>query len=267
MNGSFIIRKGRNMKNNLFALFIVLAVFTSCVKEEKWIPLFNGRDLSGWTVKFSGYPAGENFNNTFLVEAGIMKVSYAEYDTFRGEYGHIFYHEPFSHYRLRLEYRFVSSQAPGGPAWGFKNSGVMFHSQSPESMLPDQDFPVSIEVQFLGGTGEGSRPTANVCTPGTHVMMNGQIITDHCIPSRSASFHGDEWVAVELIVHGDSIIHHIVNGDTVLTYTKPQTGGEMPEGFPLAEGTPLKSGYIALQAESHPVEFRKVELLRLDKKK
>ena len=67
----------------------------------------------------------------------------------------------------------------------------------------------------------------------------------------------------ELIVLGDSIIHHLVNGDTVLTYTQPQIGGDLPEGFPLLEGTLLSSGYIALQAESHPFHFRKVELLDL----
>jgi hypothetical protein len=33
----------------------------------------------------------------------------------------------------------------------------------------------------------------------------------------------------------------------------------------MAQGTPLREGYIALQSESHPVEFRKVELLNLEK--
>ena len=151
----------------------------------------------------------------------------------------------------------------GGAGWAFKNSGVMFHSQSAPSMLPDQRFPVSIEAQFLGGDSVGVRPTMNLCTPGTHVVLDGKLHTRHCINSSSETYRGEEWVSVELVVLGDEIIHHIVEGDTVLSYTKPQIGGDLPEGFPLIEGTLLESGYIALQAESHPFEFRKVELLDL----
>ncbi|MCK4749833.1 MAG: DUF1080 domain-containing protein, partial [Bacteroidales bacterium] len=190
---------------------------------------------------------------------------YDEYDQFSEEFGHIFYKTPYSHYKLRVEYRIVGEQVPGGQGWALKNSGVMFHAQSPETMLLDQPFPVSIEAQFLGGNGEGERPTGNLCTPGTHVVMNGELITRHCISSSSKTIHGEEWVYFEQVVYGDSIIHHIVDGDTVLTYSKPQIGGDLPEGFPLAQGTPLTSGYIALQAESHPYEFRKVELLDLSR--
>lgn len=232
---------------------------------ENWIQLFNGKNLDGWTIKISKHPLNENFNNTFRVENGMMVTRYDQYDTFDGEYGHIFYNTPYSHYKLRVEYRVVGEQVKGGAGWALKNSGVMFHAQSPESMGLDQDFPVSIEAQFLGGTGEGERPTGNLCTPGTHVVLNGELFKPHCVSSTSKTYHGEEWVAFELVVYGDSIIHHIVEGDTVLTYSKPQIGGDLPEGFPLAEGTPLTSGYIALQAESHPFEFRKVELLDLSR--
>jgi len=228
------------------------------------MPLFNGKDLSGWDIKMTGYPLNENYNNTFRVEDGVMKVSYDQYDKFNGEYGHIFYKEPFSHYKLRIEYRFTGDQVPGGESWAFRNSGVMLHSQSAASMLTDQDFPVSIEGQLLGGDGVSERPTGNVCTPGTNIVINGELITQHCTNSTSKTYNGDVWVYAEFVVLGDSIIHHIIEGDTVMTYTKPQIGGDLPEGFPLAEGTLLKKGYICLQAESHPVEFRKVELLKLE---
>jgi hypothetical protein len=235
------------------------------VEAETWIQLFNGENLDGWTIKMNKYPINENFNSTFRVENGMMVTRYDQYDQFDAEYGHIFYKTPYSHYKLRVEYRVVGEQVPGGQGWALKNSGVMFHAQSPESMHVNQEFPVSIEAQFLGGTGEGDRPTGNLCTPGTHVVMDSELITRHCTPSTSATFHGEEWVSFELVVYGDSIIHHLVQGDTVLTYSRPQIGGDLPEGFPLAEGTPLTSGYIALQAESHPYEFRKVELLDLSK--
>ena len=181
------------MKKILILFVIALFVLSCKTKKEEWIRLFNGKDLTGWDIKIKGFPLNVNYKNTFRVEDGVMKVNYDEYEKFNNEFGHIFYKEPFSSYKLRIEYRFTGDQVPGGPSWAFRNSGVMLHSQSAVSMNLEQDFPVSIEAQFLGG--------------------------------------------------------------------------DLPEGFPLAEGTLLKDGYICLQAESHPVEFRKVEVLKLEDKR
>lgn len=233
---------------------------------EQWIQLFNGDNFDGWDLKIAGYEMNDNFANTFRVEDGMMKVRYDGYDTFTNQFGHIFYNEKFSHYRLRVEYRFIGEQVTGGPGWAFKNSGVMFHSQSAASMEKDQSFPVSLEGQFLGGTKEGERPTMNLCTPGTHVYIDGELVTKHCNNSTSKTIRGEEWVLAEFIVHGDSIIHHLVDGDTVLTFNRPVIGGgPISEGYPIPDGTPLKEGYISLQSESHPIDFRKVELLDLSK--
>ena len=251
---------------------IILVLLFSCgatpkqeqsAESEEWIQLFNGKDLDGWIIKMNKHQIDENFNNTFRVENGMMITRYDQYEKFDGEFGHIFYKTPFSHYKLRVEYRVVGEQVQGGAGWAVKNSGVMFHAQSPQSMLVNQEFPVCIEAQFLGGLGDGERSTGNLCTPGTHVVMDGELIKRHCTNSVSPTFHGEEWVTFELEVYGDSIIHHKINGETVLTYSKPQVGGDLPEGYPFPEGTPITSGYIALQAESHPYEFRKVELLDL----
>jgi hypothetical protein len=256
------------MKNTVILLTILfLAVSCNSGKTEKenWIQLFNGKDLADWDIKIKGYDLNDNYKNIFSIEDGIMKVRYEGIDTFNNEFGHIFYKKPFSEYKLRIEYRFTGDQVPGGPSWAFRNSGVMLHSQSAASMLKDQDFPVSIEAQFLGGDGVAERTTSNVCTPGTHIVMDGKLITQHCNNSKSKTYHGDVWVTAEFVVLGDSVIHHILEGDTVLTYYKPQVGGAH-EGYPVPEGTLIKEGYICLQAESHPVEFRKVELLVLSKK-
>jgi hypothetical protein len=253
-----------------FSLLLIAACTSSSHKsaDAGWVSLFNGRDLNDWEIKFSGYELNNNFRNTFRVEDGLLKVCYDQYDRFNGEFGHIFYKTPFSSYKLRVEYRFVGEQTPGGPSWGFRNSGVMLHCQSPSSMGLNQDFPVSIEGQLLGGDGISERHTSNVCTPGTNIEIKGELITQHCIESTSRTYNGDVWVTAEFIVLGDSVIYHILEGDTVLTYNHPQIGGNaVPDGFPLAEGTPLKEGYISLQAESHPVEFRKVEIIDLSKDK
>jgi len=234
--------------------------------SRDWIQLFNGRDLEGWDVKITGRDLNDNFGNTFRVADGLLKVRYEGYAAFDSRFGHLFYRTAFSHYIVAVEYRFVGAQAPGGPDWAVRNSGIMVHSQSARSMGKDQDFPISIEVQLLGGTGVGERPTANLCTPGTHVVMGGTLVTTHCINSNSRTYHGDQWVRVEVLVLGDSILRHVVAGDTVLAYSKPQIGGGVVNHFDPAvkqDGLPLTEGYIALQSESHPIDFRKVEILDL----
>jgi hypothetical protein len=236
--------------------------------EPQWIQLFDGESLDGWTPKIRGYELGEDPKGTFRVEDGLLKVCYDEYDEFGGEFGHLFYEEPFSSYILRLEYRFVGEQTPGGPGWAFRNSGAMLHGQAPETMGIDQDFPVSIEAQLLGGSGEGERSTANVCTPGTNIVLDGELWTQHCTNSESATYHGDQWVTVELEVHGSDEIIHRVEGEEVLRYESPQLDPGDGNAAALIEAAGgevlLSEGYISLQAESHPLEFRRVELLPLE---
>lgn len=234
--------------------------------KEEWIKLFNGKNLDGWTPKITGYETGVNFGNTFRVEHGVLKVSYDQYDKFANRFGHLFYKDPFSYYRLVIEYRFVGEQAKEGPGWAIRNSGVMLHGQPAQTMKRDQDFPISIEVQFLGGNGKDKRTTANLCTPGTNVVRDGKLFTPHCVSSTSQTYHGEQWVRVEVEVLGDETIKHIIDGQTVLSYEQPQIGGGTVTNYDPAvkkDGMLLKEGSISLQSESHPIEFRKVELLNL----
>ena len=255
-----------------FATAMLLASTTHAAAQEPgpdrrdWIQLFNGKDLAGWEVKITGRDLNDNWGNTFRVRDGLLMVRYDQYEAFGNRFGHLFARQPFSHYIVAVEYRFVGQQAPGGADWALRNSGIMLHAQSARSMGRDQDIPISIEVQLLGGTDGAERPTANLCTPGTHVVMHGALFTPHCVNSRSQTYRGDQWVRVEVLVLGDSLIRHTVNGETVLEYSKPQIGGGTVSQFDPAvkrDGTPLSEGYIALQSESHPIDFRKVELLNL----
>jgi len=236
-------------------------------KAEGWIQLFNGKNLDGWTVKIKDHPVNDNFGNTFRVENGIMKVSYDQYGgEFKNQFGHIFYKDKFSAYLLVVEYRFVGDQIKDGPGWAFRNSGMMLHGQTPESMSVDQDFPICLEAQLLAGNGKDTRTTNNLCTPGTNVVMDGKLHTIHCTNSTSKTYHGDQWVRAEVLVLRDSIIKHIVEGDTVLFYEKPQYDGTdrwvKQQGY--TAGALISGGTISLQSESHPVEFRKVELFNLE---
>ncbi len=267
----------------LFLLFLLAMSLLACTSSskkkqseeksaqpetgEKWIQLFNGKDLNDWKIKFKGHELGVNYNNTFRVEDGLLRVRYDDWDEWNGTFGHIFYKDEFSHYRLRAEYRFVGEQVKNGPGWAFRNNGLMLHGQSAESMELDQDFPVSIEVQLLGGDGENPRTTMNLCTPGTNVVMNGELIEQHCNNSNSDTYHGDQWVSVEVEVLGGEVIRHFVEGKEVMSYEKPQLDprDQYYEKFLPENGNKIISeGTISLQAESHNTDFRKIELLVLE---
>ncbi|PST81725.1 DUF1080 domain-containing protein [Pedobacter yulinensis] len=260
------------MKKLFFAAGAVILAACSAFllfepKNDGWIELFNGKDLNDWNIKIAKHAYRENYANTFRVENGVIRTGYEGYGQFDQQYGHIFYKKPFSAYILRLEYRFVGEQAKGGEGWAWRNSGAMLHCQDPSTMLKDQDFPISIEGQLLGGDGEHLRHTSNLCTPGTNVVWKDKLFTPHCLDSKSKTYHGDRWVRADFVVLADSVVYHVVEGDTVLTYYKPQIGGGNVTNFNpqlKKDGQLLKSGYIALQSESHPVEFRRVALFNLE---
>lgn len=254
------------MKFNKSILLLSLFLHTNLYAQKGWIDLFNGKDLKNWTIKIAKHELGENYANTFRVENGVMKVGYEGYDKFDQQYGHIFYQKPFSAYILKIQYRFVGDQAPGGEGWAYRNSGAMLHSQAPETLLKNQDFPISIEAQLLGGDGKSERHTSNVCTPGTTIEINNKLFTPHCLDSKSKTYAGDQWVEAIFIVLGDSLIQHILDGQVVLEYRKPKIGGGNVSNFDpkiKQDGKILTGGYIALQSESHPIEFRSVKLFNL----
>ena len=47
--------------------------------NDAWIPLFNGKDLQGWTPKITKHDFGDNYAETFRVENGVLKVAYDKY--------------------------------------------------------------------------------------------------------------------------------------------------------------------------------------------
>lgn len=253
--------------------FALIALLASCntnqSKAPRWIPLFNGENLDGWEVKIAGHPVGENYKNTFQVENGILVVNYDAYDHFDNKFGHLITQTAYSSYRLRVEYRIVGAQLKGGPVWGYRNNGIMIHSQSAESMELDQYFPTSIEVQLYGGTENDDRTNMNVCTPGTLIDIDGQTVYDHCTNSNSKVVNGDAWTVVEVLVNGDSLIQHLIDGKVVMEYTHPRLDPESDDYQRLYSpetGERLTNGHIAIQSESHRTEFRKIEILDLSKK-
>tara|TARA_R110002167_G_scaffold134051_15_gene319426 strand:- start:1410 stop:2243 length:834 start_codon:yes stop_codon:yes gene_type:complete len=234
--------------------------------KEEWIALFDGTDMDQWTPKFAGFELGDNYHNTFVFKDSLLSVRYAVQDTFKGHFGHLYYKKKFSHYRLKAKYRFVGKQMTGGPAWAIRNNGLMLHCQDPATLGLEQDFPISLELQLLGGDGEHPRTNANLCTPGTNVVMGDSLFSPHCINSNSKTYPGDQWVEVEALVLGDSLLQHILEGQVVMQYSKPTVGGGAISGYKESayrEGTPVTEGYISIQAETHPIDFKSIQLLNL----
>lgn len=261
------------MKGKLAISLILCSLFLACGSkrgiwgnedEKGWTSLFNGKDIDDWFVKIHHHEPGENFGRTFRVEDGIIKVRYDQYGDFNDQFGHLYYKTPFSYYHLKFDYRFFGELQRGAPSFTRLNSGVMFHSQDPRTMPKEQDWPISVEMQLLAGLPDGKpRPTGNMCSPGTEVVYMGKIAASHCLSSTSKTYRPDEWVHGELLVLGDSLVRHIINGDTVLEYSKPQIGGGVATGYDpkiKINGKLLSSGFVALQSEGQPVDFKNIRI-------
>jgi hypothetical protein len=239
-----------------------LVCLAALAPQAEWVSLFDGKTLDGWTPKIKGHELGDNFGNTFRVKDGVIQVGYEAYDEFGDRFGHLFYKTPYSSYIFHVEYRFTGEQCKNGPSWAWRNSGAMIHCQDPKTMGLDQDFPVSAEVQMLGGDKEGERPTGNLCTPGTNVVMGDKLITQHCTDSTSPTFRGDVWVTLDVEVHGNGRVEHRINGKPVISYEQIQLDPNDKDGAKLIKDgkVSLSSGWISLQSESHPVEFRDIKI-------
>jgi hypothetical protein len=253
----------------LGGLLLALALAAPAPAAERWKPIFNGRNLDGWVPKINHHPLGENWRATFQVKDGTLRVDYSQYPKFADEFGHLIYKRPLSSYRVRFEYRFLGPSPPGAQAWAVRNSGIMLHGQAPEAMALDQPYPIAIEAQLLGGnTADDVRHTGNVCTPGATVSVRGTPLKVHCLDSGSKTYRDGEWVKFEVEVRGSRLVRQLVNGEVVMEYTDvtldpsefKRFGNIEPRD---AKAGPLDRGYISLQAEGAPIEFRRIELMEL----
>ena len=251
-------------------LMLPLLALAGCatVPEPQWQSIFDGRTLDGWTPKITGLAAGEDPLGMFVVEDGAIRVSHANYSKFEGEFGHLFWKAPLGAYRIRLEYRLLGETLPGVKEWQASNSGLMFHAQAPETMARDQAFPVSLEVQLLAVPRPTQEPTGNLCTPGTTVVFEGKRDPRHCILSSSPLLPLGRWHRLELEVLPNGEITHFIDGEPVLRYSGAELDPADADAKPVIAAAggklELRQGYIALQSEGHQIEFRNIELKRLE---
>lgn len=260
------------MKSILMLISLSMLILFSCdakkissaTKEnQKWVSLFNGRDLNHWIPKIAGYKLGDNFGNTFRVEDGILSTRYNAYDSFNKRFGALYYEKKFTNYRLRVEYRFTGTLTPGAPSWGFRDGGIQYHCQPPSTVGLHQPFPVCLEYNLLGGNGKDERPTGEICASGIYVEINGKRNSSYCTPPAvKRTFAGDEWVTAEIDVRDGKIIH-FVNGEQILQFENPRydSTNAIAKAFIVNGNDMVKDGYISLQSNSHPMDFRKIEIM------
>lgn len=254
-----------------FFLIIILSML-SCksgkitatkTDSNKWVQLFNGKNMDNWIPKMAGHSLGENYGNTFRVKDGVLSVRYDQYDHFQNKFGALYFDKKFSNYRLKVEYRFVGDTTPGAPSWGYRDGGIQYHGQSPATMTISQPFPVCLEYNLLGGNGTDDRPTGEICANGIYVEINGKRNTSYCTaPMVKRTIHGDAWVVAEIEVRNGTI-KHFVNGEQVLEFKDPRydKAHVLGKTFIVGENNVVKDGYISLQSNSNPIDFRKVEIM------
>lgn len=256
-----------------FLVVAMLGALAACAPKPRilvsaptgnWISIFNGKNLDGWTAKIAGQDLSDNYRNTFRVEDGLLKVSYQQYDKFGDRFGSLFYMTRFSHYWIRAEYRFVGSLAAGAPRWAYKNSGIQLHSQAPETMRKEQQFPVSVEFDIVGGRFLGSQPTGDVCQNGTHVLVGGAAVKGLCSKVSDVTIRDEPWTTALAEVDGGTRVRQIVNGALVIEYTDITLDEGNTDARRLMSGgadKALTSGYVSIQSNGYPIEFRRIEVL------
>ncbi|MEP6845811.1 MAG: DUF1080 domain-containing protein [Panacibacter sp.] len=260
------------MKSYLLLLFFLPFLFQSySVKNihaqkdntENWVSLFNGKNLDNWIPKIAGYKLGENFGNTFRMQDGILSTRYNAYDSFNNRFGALYYNKKFTNFRLKVEYRFVGETTPGAPSWGFKDGGIQYFCQPPETIGINQSFPVCLEYNLLGSDGETERGTGEICASGMYVEINGKRNASYCTPPLvKKAFDDDQWITAEIDVQNGRITH-FVNGEQILQFENPKydSENELAKKFIVNGVEMVKDGYISLQSNSHPMDFKSIEIM------
>jgi hypothetical protein len=225
---------------------------------QNWVALFNGKNLDNWIPKIAGYKLGENFGNTFRVENGILSTRYDAYDNFKNRFGALYYNKKFSNFRLRVEYRFVGDTVAGAPSWGYQDGGIQYYCQAPQTMDINQPFPVCLEYNLLG-----TRPSGEICANGIYVLVGGKRNEDYCTPPVVQVVPPkDQWSTAEIDVRNGKMTQY-VNGVPVISFSNPRYDSTkaIAKQFITPGNDMVQDGYISLQSNSHPMDFRKIEIM------
>ncbi|MFC3833238.1 MULTISPECIES: 3-keto-disaccharide hydrolase [Deinococcus] len=228
--------------------------------QTAWAPLFNGRDLGGWMTWLPSTGAGRDPAGIFRVQDGELRVLQVEDTGAERDFGYVATTAPYTDYRLRLQYRWGKTTfAPRKDLP--RDAGILYHLTGPDTIWPS-----SMEFQIMeGNTGDlwainGTNLSTTVSSGSDgdpRYDPFGEALTTQ-FPAESykrvqratdVPENASGWNDVELIVSGDEAVQ-VVDGQV----TSRVTGIRAPDG------SALRSGRIALQAEGAEVTYRNIDL-------
>lgn len=234
---------------------------TPAANTDGWVNLFNGKDLTGWVPLIHKHKVGENVYDTFRADSvnKVIKVLYDKYPNleFGGRCGNLYYNRRLTNYRIKVTYRFQEPLVKNPVGWSKNNSGLMIFGIDPATVTGDPEFPPLIEIQLLGSPsqpGGGGTTSPNYCEPGGMTMQQH---TGGCgnngtgkTPNPAA-----QWTTVEADVH--------VTGQTKIYQHPDTTNAVLTMSGPRYQNAAVTGGYIALQSEGQPIEYKDILLKEL----
>ncbi|MBS1660432.1 MAG: DUF1080 domain-containing protein [Bacteroidetes bacterium] len=253
-----------------FLLIVAVIGFAAVPREEKWVSLFDGKDLKGWDT-YLQMPIGLNKDphGVFSVvkDGGenVIRVS--------GEdIGALTTKQEYTNYHLQLQFRW--GQQTWGPKKGKKkDSGLLYHSVGPNgadwgAWMRSQEMQIQEGDcgDYWGCAGGVASVPAVKKSDSEYVYRAGadlytfradDKIGRHCIKGVDAEKVSGEWNTVDLYCHGDTSVH-VINGKVVMVlYHLGQVEG--------GQVSPLVKGKIQLQSEGAEVFYKQVKIQSIDR--
>lgn len=216
-----------------------LSALAETITPKSRIAIFNGSDLSNWTVDVPSADDDTDTPPSFIVRDGML-VSLGE------PRGHLITRTAYKDYRLDVEYRF-----PGEPG----NAGILIHSSTPRALY--NMFPRSIEVQMQHGDA------------GDFWCIEEDILVDYMTQRRprkeGQAWGGSQGDARRILNLTDSSEHPVGEWNSLQIEAEADTikvwlnGDLVNDGY----GASASEGQIALQAEGAEVEIRTLSITPL----
>jgi hypothetical protein len=254
------------MRLGFLAAIVALAVAPAQAQnseESAWQPLFNGKDLGGWTAAWAQPPVdGRPASSLFTVENGMIHVYAAQEAGTTQQQAYILTDGDYRDYRLSLEYKWGSKKfAPRMDL--VRDAGLLYHVYD-HSMM---DWPHSVEAQIQeGDTGDlwaiSSRASSTILPltqryvepAGGGVPVTVGDYRDFARIRHGALNELPEWNTLEIVVRGDTATY-IVNG-----FVNMRATGLKRWDAGSASWVKLDHGRIALQAEYAELYYRNIRI-------
>ncbi len=206
------------------------------IVPDRVIPLFNGRDLSGWRPDVPSKDKNPDAPDSFIVRNGML-VSLGV------PRGHLLTEAAYRDYRLVVEYRFAGK--PG-------NCGVLVHASRLRAL--SAMFPQSIEVQMNHlHAGDFWCIEENIEVPDMETRRPRK---------EGQKYGGSEGDARRILNLTDNSEKPLGEWNTMVVEARGRTLKVLVNGDLVNEGfaSTADRGRIAIQAEGAEVEFRRVEI-------